>query len=102
MIGLLADAVLVSARLGFPIRLVVRSRAGDHPRSVLFGDSHSPGATGPIRAGLTAAVLLTVAVDYKVFGTSKWFDADEGVVPTNYGSFPAMRDAVFHTTARPR
>jgi len=41
------------------------------------------------------AVLLAVGVDYKVFGTGKWFDADEGPGGFARGSFPGVDDAVF-------
>jgi hypothetical protein len=54
-----------------------------------------PPQRGAIRAVLVCAVLLAVGVDYKVFGTGKWFDADEGHGGFAQGSFPGVDDAVF-------
>jgi hypothetical protein len=54
-----------------------------------------PSQRGAFRAGLVFAVLLVVGVDYKVFGTGKWFDADEGHGGFARGSFPGLDDAVF-------
>jgi hypothetical protein len=54
-----------------------------------------PSQRGAIHNGLVCAVLLAVGVDYKVFGTSKWFDADEGHGGSTPGSFPGLDDAVF-------
>ncbi len=47
------------------------------------------------RITLVTALLLTVGVDYKVFGTGKWFDAAEGEVRTNYSSLPALDDTIY-------
>jgi hypothetical protein len=54
-----------------------------------------PAERGVLRAGLIAALLLTVGVDYKVFGTGKWFDAGEGDGARNYASFPGFDDSVY-------
>jgi len=55
-----------------------------------------PAQRGWFRAALVTALLLTVGVDYKVFGTGKWFDAAEGEVRNNFASFPGLDDTVFH------
>jgi hypothetical protein len=54
-----------------------------------------PAQRGVFRTGLVTALLLTVGVDYKVFGTSKWPNAIEGLVRDNYASFPEINDAVY-------
>jgi hypothetical protein len=54
-----------------------------------------PAQRGTLRAVLTAALLLAVGVDYKVFGTGKWFDAAEGSGSMKFASFPGLDDAVF-------
>jgi len=54
-----------------------------------------PSQRGALRAGLVCAVLLVVGVDYKVFGTGKWFDADEGSGGFARNSFPGLDDAIF-------
>jgi hypothetical protein len=53
-----------------------------------------PSQRGTARASLVAAILLAVAVDYKVFGTSRWVNASEGDV-SNYRTLPKMDEAVF-------
>ena len=55
-----------------------------------------PAQRGALRIGLVAALLLTVGVDYKVFGTGKWFDAAEGPGSMKFASFPGLDDTVFH------
>ncbi len=55
-----------------------------------------PAQRGALRIGLVAALLLSVGMDYKVFGTGKWFDAAEGDGRTNFASFPGLDDTVFH------
>lgn len=54
-------------------------------------------AQGPRRAALAAALLLAVAVDYKVFGTSRRFNAERGDADEFYsgGPFRGMDDAVY-------
>jgi len=54
-----------------------------------------PAKRGALRAGLMAALLLAVGVDYKVFGTGKWFDASEGNGFTNYKSFSGFDDSIY-------
>ena len=54
-----------------------------------------PAQRGRFRNALVTALLLTVGVDYKVFGTGKWFDAAEGDVRNNFASFPGLDDIVF-------
>ncbi len=61
-----------------------------------FGMFVLPGQRGALRTALTAAVLLSVAVDYKIYGTSKRFNASENkTVPCTAQSFPAMADAAY-------
>ena len=55
-----------------------------------------PAQQGWFRTALGTALLLSVGVDYKVFGTGKWFDAAEGNARTNFASFPGLDDTVFH------
>lgn len=55
-----------------------------------------PAKRGALRAGLMAALLVTVGVDYKVFGTCKWFDAFEGSGFRDSASFPGFDDSVYH------
>jgi hypothetical protein len=54
-----------------------------------------PAQSGRLRAALLTAVLLTVAVEYKVYGTSKWFNADAERVRRVDGPPPAVDDAVY-------
>ena len=54
-----------------------------------------PPERGALRAGLVAALLLTVGVDYKVFGTGKWFDAGEGNGFADYRSFSGFDDSIY-------
>ncbi len=54
-----------------------------------------PAQHGLFRIGLIAALLLTVAVDYKVFGTSKWPNASESLIRDNFASFPEIDDAIY-------
>ncbi|MGD0295794.1 MAG: hypothetical protein ABSE86_01680 [Bryobacteraceae bacterium] len=54
-----------------------------------------PAERGVLRAGLVTVLLLAVGVDYKVFGTGKWFDASEGDGFTNYKSFPGFDDSIY-------
>ena len=54
-----------------------------------------PAQRGTLRAVLVAALLLIVGVDYKVFGTGKWFDAAEGDGRTNYSSLRGLDDIIF-------
>ena len=52
---------------------------------------------GARRAALTTAVLLAVGVDYKVFGTSRRFNAGQGEVDPLYAGVPfrGMHDSVY-------
>lgn len=56
-----------------------------------------PGQRGVLRAGLIAVVLLSVGVEYKVFGTSKRFNANQGSAYRKYssGSFPTIDDGAY-------
>ena len=54
-----------------------------------------PAERGALRAALGTALLVTVGVDYKVFGTGKWFDAAEGNGFTSYRSFPGLDDTIY-------
>jgi hypothetical protein len=54
-----------------------------------------PAQRGTLRAVLVTALLLTVGVDYKVFGTGKWFDAADGDGRTNHSSFPGLDDTIY-------
>ena len=54
-----------------------------------------PTQRGALRAGLVAVLLLTVGVDYKVFGTSKRFNATQESVDFTAGSFTGIDDAVY-------
>jgi hypothetical protein len=62
---------------------------------VFLGIFILPAERGAFRAALVAALLLTVGVDYKVFGTSKWFDASEGSGGGTYDRLPGLDDVVF-------
>jgi hypothetical protein len=54
-----------------------------------------PGQARHLKTALVTALLFMSAVDYKVFGTSKWFDASEGSGRAKVDSFPGVDDAVF-------
>jgi hypothetical protein len=54
-----------------------------------------PAQRGALRTALVTALLLTVGVDYKVFGTSKWFDAGEGTGRRDFGWLPGVDDSVY-------
>jgi len=56
------------------------------------------GRTGLARVWTAAAILMLVAVDYKVFGTRKRFDASKGTGPADYVSspFPGMTVETFN------
>jgi len=55
------------------------------------------GRTGRTRLYLTAAVLVLIGIDYKVFGTSRRFNAEpkSGQVFFASGAYPAMDDASY-------
>lgn len=61
-------------------------------------------ASGPRRAVMATALLLTIFVEYKVFGTSRGFSAREGNVDTRYrpGIYPGLDDAVYHRMSADR
>jgi hypothetical protein len=54
-----------------------------------------PTQRGALRTCLAAVLLLTVGVDYKVFGTCKRFNAVSGRVDFKASSFNGMDDAVY-------
>ncbi|HWB97848.1 MAG TPA: YfhO family protein [Bryobacteraceae bacterium] len=101
LIGLMAAwsvrqfAVWIPLGTDFPVGW--KSLAGPAVTFVLFsaGLFTLSGTKGRLRTALMAALLFTIAIDYKVYGTSKWFDAEKGIPHYLFTSLPEMKYDVY-------